>query len=217
MLLYWLRIGALLLCSASCGRGPSLGAAVQLDATSQSSSQPSLLDGKSNLYNKWIIVPEHKLLFCFIEKVGCKSFNQLFKSLRARYDPTQAAAGVWGSNNMTAHNLTEADIDAYVEDPLWHKAVFYREPLVRFLSAFRSKCEPHHDGDRQHCTATFGSEQPPFAAAVDRLSQQQPITDAHWRRQIHFCGGLQSKLVHFQTVEQLDAITSRQKCTRCLA
>ncbi|KAG5176413.1 hypothetical protein JKP88DRAFT_144507, partial [Tribonema minus] len=33
----------------------------------------------------------------------------------------------------------------------------------------------------------------------------------HWRRQVDFCGGLQSKLVHFQTVEQLDASTSRQK------
>ncbi|KAG5176412.1 hypothetical protein JKP88DRAFT_159115, partial [Tribonema minus] len=132
--------------------GGYLAAAVRLNIgvtnyyTSNTTTQydaATVADLKSRLYNKWIIVPEHKLLFCFIEKVGCTSFNELFRSLRSRYDPSQATGNIWGRNNMTVHGLTEADIDAYVEDPLWHKAVFFREPLVRFLSAFRSKCEPH--------------------------------------------------------------------------
>eukprot|EP00611_Tribonema_gayanum_P032697 TRINITY_DN9883_c0_g1_i1.p1 TRINITY_DN9883_c0_g1~~TRINITY_DN9883_c0_g1_i1.p1 ORF type:complete len:349 (-),score=37.67 TRINITY_DN9883_c0_g1_i1:695-1675(-) len=170
-----------------------------------------------NLYQHWIIVPEIKLLFCFIEKVGCESFNDLFRSYRSRWDPRQAKGRKpWRHNNMKAHNMSEADVDRLVLDETWHKAVFFREPLERFLSAFRSKCEPGHDIDREHCTDTFGSEDPPFAVAVDRLRQAPPITDAHWRPQSDFCGGLPSKLSHFQTVEQLDPATSHEKVSALL-
>jgi Sulfotransferase family len=62
--------------------------------------QPQHRPGKgvSSLHDHWIVVPEHKLLFCFVEKVACESFNQLFASLRSRYDPTQVQGGIWRKN-----------------------------------------------------------------------------------------------------------------------
>ncbi|KAG5179024.1 hypothetical protein JKP88DRAFT_327526 [Tribonema minus] len=140
---------------------------------------------------------------------NCQSFNHLFTSLRSRYDESLLEGDIWGRNDMHSHNMTLPQLADLVYDDTWHKAVFYREPLVRYLSAYRSKCEVGHDDGFELCTALFGKPNPTFAEAVERLTQDPPVDNPHFRPQVDFCGGLGAILPQFQTVEALDPRTSR--------
>jgi hypothetical protein len=63
------------------------------------------------------------------------------------------------------NHQTRSDLEDALEDPAWHKGVFVRDPLERFLSGYRSKCEPGHDGDTRHCMSAFGSHNASFVRA----------------------------------------------------
>ncbi|KAG5183561.1 Sulfotransferase family-domain-containing protein [Tribonema minus] len=176
----------------------------------------ALVQLPGDLTDHLLVIPEHKLLFCFIAKNNCLSFNDLFRSLRERYDPSLAEGPNFGRNSYTNHNMTLEQLTEYVYDPAWHKAVFYREPLVRFVSAFRSKCvrEPH--AGNGVCQAEFGRKYPQFTEVVGRLARGPPVSNPHWRPQADFCGGLSGMLSEFQTIEPLDARTSREKVAKLL-
>ena len=182
-------------------------------------------------------MPEHKLLFCYIEKNSCSAFNRLFASVRSRAVPSQSLVGKaeswvpWGLNSPKALKMgSAAQIMAMLKDPAWHKAVFYRDPLERFVSALQSKCElggAKVDGDgKDHCRGEFGTETATFEQAVDHIAREDNATDAalqrvnedvHFRRQSQFCGGLSHSLRYYDTVEQLDRATSRDKVIALLA
>ena len=49
------------------------------------------------LTENFIIVPERKLLFCYIEKVGATSFNRFFYDLR-NSQPDPHCCGMWWTN-----------------------------------------------------------------------------------------------------------------------
>ena len=55
-----------------------------------------------------------------------------------------------------------------MKDPAWLKVVIYRDPLERFLSAYRSKCEEEFDADNV-CDDVFHKKRPTFAEAIRRL------------------------------------------------
>ena len=97
--------------------------------------------------DRFIIIPEYKLMFCYIEKVGCTSFNHLFTSIRKQ-------DWHWFQNSPQALNYTKSDLEWILSNPEWQKAVFYRHPLDRVLSAYKSKCEwtDNRDSDGNiHC------------------------------------------------------------------
>ena len=50
------------------------------------------------LTENFIIVPERKLLFCYIEKVGATSFNRFFYDLRNTTQPDPHCCGMWWTN-----------------------------------------------------------------------------------------------------------------------
>ena len=106
-----------------------------------------------------------------------------------------AQKGIWFSNTPAKHGLTKNDVADLLVDPTWYKATFYREPLSRFLSGYRSKCEPGHDRDTKHCLKEFGSKRASFPEAASALAQldktivdKAQVVDVHWQRQARFCG-----------------------------
>ena len=163
--------------------------------------------------SRFLVVPEHNLLFCWMEvrprgaapprspapqKVGCSAFNDLFRSLRERYDPKMSSAKAYGANSAWKFGWTTHDIEAALHNRTWHKAVFYREPLERFVSAFKSKCVKGADKDgKKICGSEFAGGRPTFSAAVrhfvsmdaSKASDSQNV-NPHWKRQTRFCGGL---------------------------
>jgi len=180
------------------------------------------------ILDAFIVVPEHKLLFCYIEKVGCKNFNELFRRLRSRYDPSQME-GHWAARNTPGvHHLTKADLEEMLVSEEWHKAVFWRRPLERFASAWTSKCRGGADEDgQQHCQHQFGEASPyplPFEETISFLAnhdleegfENDTRFDRHWVNQHHYCGGLEHTLRHYNTVEELTMDTAHAKVSKML-
>ncbi|CAM9525058.1 unnamed protein product [Chrysoparadoxa australica] len=108
------------------------------------------------------------------------------------------------------HGLNLADLEDILMDPAWKKAVFYRDPVTRFLSGYRSKCEKGRDGakycgpDCSHpaCEAGFGSPLATFDQAIATV-QANEIGNPHWDPQYHACGGLDTTLEHYDFVTEL--------------
>lgn len=175
--------------------------------------------------DNFIVVPEAPLLFCFIEKVGSTQFQRLFQQVTHR-------KGVGGSffkaNSPKNHRLKTRDLERMMINKTWHKAVFYREPLERFLSAYNSKCGakwPKH-GDRdgpKHCFQEFHKFPISFSDAVTRMGESEPRNrswgrhNEHFVEQARFCGGLKDTLQFYDTIEQLDVTSANRKVKQLLA
>lgn len=186
---------------------------------------PELSD---DLLDRFIVVPEHHLLFCYMEKVACTNFNEVFRRLRIRYDPKQAEGGKWFRNSPEHHGLEKDDLARILVNTTWHKAVFYRDPVERFTSAYASKCG-HVDPDgEEHCESQFGTSSLPFGDAVQWIAdfdatgsglfgcQDDSSFDPHFKRIVDFCGGLDQTLQYYDTVEALDMETAHLKVAHLL-
>jgi len=164
------------------------------------------------------VVPEKKLLFCFMEKVGCKQFTTLFRNLRFP-DTYQnyAENNPWAVNQAWRWGYEKKDLEHILADPTWHKAVFYREPLERFLSAYKSKCEEHDGDGRRHCEQQFGKFPVEFKEAAASLANSTAVAkNRHFVPQARFCGGLDHTLQYYDTVERLERDSSREKVIELL-
>lgn len=180
---------------------------------------PRLAD---DLTEKFIVVPEHKLLFCYIEKVACTNFNMLFRSVRARYHPEQLEGSDYHRNTPEVHGVDLAHLERILANSSWHKAVFYRDPVERFVSAFASKCEGADEDGPAHCQDQFGFPNISFGDAVQQIddydhnrADPHPF-NRHFRLQSDFCGGLRNTLEYYDTVEELDRSTARAKVSTLL-
>ena len=105
---------------------------------------------------QWLFMPSQRLAFCWIQKVGCSSFKKLFDKAVPRAD--------WDRVRQ-AHR----SVQAIFNDPTWHKAVFYREPLARFASGWLDKCQG--GVTRLYCVHVFGGQNVSFRRAVLSLSE----------------------------------------------
>jgi len=121
------------------------------------------------------------------------------------------------------HPQSYVELEKILVDPSWRKALFYREPLSRFLSAFLFSCRGEKKW-RWMCADIFGSSEASFSAAVatlhtyggkvapngDRSHRGTAEMDAHVRPQADFCGGhLHDTLHRYDTVVELDPSSSR--------
>ena len=116
---------------------------------------PAQLQGERHV----LIIPEHRLLFCRIEKVACESFQDLFCSLAKHHQtadlPKRETNPLWKTNRgfevgcswskNTAQSLgvSSATVDELFANSSWLKSVFVRDPLERYSFW-------HHQHPRSH-------------------------------------------------------------------
>ena len=190
------------------------------------SKRPELTD---EFLDRFIVVPEYKLLFCYVEKVGCSMFNHLFRMLRLlhpslSFEEAQfQAATTWFRNTPEHHHVTKSELEDMLMDPMWTKATFFRDPATRFLSAYRSKCVFEEDGTG-HCRHAFGSPHPPstmvsFDQALLELNENpdEVFENEHFSPAHLFCGGLGTTLDYYDFVHQLRKPTSPDHIQRLLS
>ncbi|CAM9888125.1 unnamed protein product [Chrysoparadoxa australica] len=164
----------------------------------------------THLLRKFIVIPEVQLLFCSVPKVANTQFHLLLEAVQVAarreqgLDPAlPPAKNLFDMNTPQYHGLELADLEEMVMDPTWKKAVFYRDPVTRFLSAYRSKCEEGHDGDRVQCKQAFGSSSASFDQAIATI-QAGPVRNLHWSSQVTLCGGLSTAMLeHYDLVAEL--------------
>ena len=79
--------------------------------------------------DRFIIVPEYRLAFCYIEKVAGTSFNELFREVRGQH---RSGPTFW-RNDPSAHGLQKSDLERIVSTPEWHKAGLPTRVYLRYL------------------------------------------------------------------------------------
>lgn len=157
------------------------------------------------------MLPHYKLLFCRIPKAGSTAISDLVSSISPPPFPEHPS---WTYHQPPDHNLYAADVSRILRDPTWQKVVIYREPLSRFLSAYRSKCEGY-DGDGV-CEAVFHGPTPSFADAIRNMILQDNFhPDIHFIPQAELCN-LQMALPYFSDRFVLDRSSSFAKIKRIL-
>lgn len=138
------------------------------------------------------------MVFCWIQKVGCTRFKKVFNDLHMQLNFA----------NRPERHYNYKDI---LRDPKIHKAMFFREPMSRFLSGYLDKCG---DRTRVYCVRVFGVKDITFPDAVFKLKELDPNKlDGHFHAQTKHCGGLTKEILRtvFTTVEELqDQATTRQ-------
>ena len=161
--------------------------------------------------NDFAVLPQHSLLFCRIHKAGSSAITDLVSSIAPPPYPHHSS---WTYHQPSDNGFSPADLTSILEDPSWLKVVIYREPLARFLSAYRSKCEDF-DAD-QVCSAVFHDRSPSFAGAIRQMMLREDFTpDGHFHPQAEICN-LRSTLPYFSNAFALDRSKSYATITRIL-
>ena len=127
------------------------------------------------------------VITCGIEKNGITLLNRILaKVMGGRFE--------WFPANPSTVGLSlEAFKDRLGDaSSSWRKLVVYRDPMERFLSAYRSKCllaDGDRDG-RKHCHDLFrlNDSQISVLNVASRLPQYGHH-NPHWATQTSFCGG----------------------------
>jgi hypothetical protein len=146
-------------------------------------------------------------------------FNHLFRMLRL-YHPDVAknpaevahlANFTWWRNTPKHHNLTKSDLEDILVNPNWTKAVFYRDPVMRFLSAFRDKCENTLVGKSSYCKrfASLGPNSSNFDSVLSQIQNGSLglLKNPHFAFTSDFCGGLGSTIEYYDFVQELNSDT----------
>ena len=90
-----------------------------------------------------IVIPEYKLLFFSIPKVGCTVFKQLFRRIAGCQDWRQTRGGL--PHDPTVNDLkylyhySKEDAFHILTSEEWTRAIFVRDPKARVLSAYLNK------------------------------------------------------------------------------
>ena len=147
----------------------------------------------------YMFTDAEKLMICTIGKVGYRDFRDLVNKMHiekgTEYRIRYLLDKKW---NEEANKL--------VEDPTVHKAIFYRDPLERFLSAYMSLCEGEDTTEFRFCKVAFGDEKITFADAVMQMpGKSEDTLSAPLKPQHTHCGGITRELLDksFTTKQQL--------------
>ena len=136
-----------------------------------------------------IVLESHKLIFFSIPKVSCTTFKQLFRRMMG-YKNWKSQDGVLmlphnphrnGLKYLYDYSLEEAN--EMMTSPLYTRAVFVRDPKMRFLSAFLDKALSN-DGSylRDKCCPT--GECIEKAQTLEGFLQlTETCQDTHWMPQ----------------------------------
>lgn len=131
----------------------SLGLVVLASAVAGEGTGPAQEQRISSVFaDHLLVVPRHNLVLCFIDKAACAASNAVALKLQqpdAHFDLSHGiSAGIWHKNEYKKHGMRLNDLREAMQNNTWVKAVFFRNPVDRFLSAYNSKCLPGHDYDR---------------------------------------------------------------------
>jgi hypothetical protein len=172
-------------------------------------------------------IPEAKLIFCGIPKVGVTEWIKFFRHAIGAKDYLSLPHYKEDRKTFFMSTLDPDKAQEIMNDPSWTKAVFFRNPFERLLSAYEDKIvnkaytqKVFHIGD----LSTPQSERPvlTFAEFVDRIADNTTnadcsnpnglgsCTDPHWKPQVMTCG-LDRLLPNFDFIASFDHISEHTK------
>ena len=151
--------------------------------------QDALRNDRSRWFNRVKVLKKSRMLICAVEKNGLSIIQRL--AWLAEDKSPSNMVDYWNRFTPARQKLPFRDFLALMyNDSSWRKVIVYRNPLERFLSAYRSKCllGDAHDG-RTHCHKVFRLEDENVslvnvAYRLRTFGRHNP----HWAPQSDFCG-----------------------------
>ena len=173
-------------------------------------------------------IPEAKLIFCGIPKVGVTEWVKFFRYALGAKDYLSLPHYKEDRMDFLMKKLEYSKAEELWNDPTWTKAVFFRNPFERLLSAYMDKFVGNSYTQKifniGNLTAPK-SERPvlAFAQFVDRIADTSPTsdncqnpnglsacTDPHWGPQMMMCG-LDYWMPKFDFLGSFDHISEHTK------
>jgi hypothetical protein len=161
-------------------------------AITSTAQNPYAINAANEDADGLVAIPEARFAFCWIEKVGCSLWSTVLSKI-FRKDPGFAGDSTQG-HWQVVKDARKADPDGVskvFKDPKATRAVFVRDPLERFASAFLDKCVTNckngncvmmwNDGEYRKSIS--------FADAVKWMLKQDVanISNRHWSLQSEHC------------------------------
>jgi hypothetical protein len=137
-------------------------------------------------YEGLYVNKDAKFAFCLIEKNACSAWSTIFQRMETgNLDWNSASYGIAQSS------FSSEDAAHVFSDTSASRAVFIRDPLERFLSAFLDKCTSGSCANSFCFMRSADQSGSPiaFSAAVDWLKDKDgnSLGDGHWSSQASHC------------------------------
>ena len=163
---------------------------------------------------------------CTINKVGSTALAMLRSIVRGRsftWESPQTSCWqiddvMWCGEAGTGEREGRRTLASLFADQTWARVVIYRDPLERFVSAFRSKCEQADHDWRSQCDEVFGfgrqangnRQNITLESVARRLTDPslRAWTNPHWAPQRSFCGDLLASWPSFTHHLELHSMAS---------
>lgn len=137
-----------------------------------------------------IVIEEYKLLFFTVPKVACTTFKQLFRRIAGMpdwksQDPKRMLPHNPVENGLKyLYNYTLEEANEFMTSPEWTRAIFVRDPKMRFLSAFLDKSLGNFGNHvRVKCCRKTRACVKPAQTSKGFLEVIQNCSDPHWNPQ----------------------------------
>lgn len=148
-------------------------------------------------YQGLFVYPPKKFAFCLMEKNGCSTWiRKIFQPLFYKNEAECNDAAVNGCLDGKDYKISERSqrefgtpgIESIFQDPAATRAVFVREPLERFASAFINKCIDEDWSHEPHGGGNCPMKSKVFKDAVEwALTNDMTSVEGHWLPQALHC------------------------------
>jgi hypothetical protein len=179
----------------------------------------------SDFQHHFFFLPDAKLLFCGIPKVGISEFVSFFRYSYGAEDYLSMPHNKNDREEFLLGRLSRSMATQLIQDPTWTKAVFFRDPAERLLSAYLNKIVGEgytqtvfdlHGNTNESTTYVLN-----FTAFVDLVTLPgvtkcsnprglHACTDPHWKPQVMTCG-LDYLLPHMDFIGSFDHLAQHTK------
>ena len=178
---------------------------------------------RSGPFDRTFLIPQGKLLFCGIPKVGITQWLRFSRFVFGAGDYQSVPHYKNDILPFQFDNLSRLRQEEVMSDPTWTKAIFLRDPAERFLSAYLDKVEQRQfrelDLDIKTTNTTIrvnmfhnwvqSLETTPFANCQNRTGPSW-CWDPHWRPQV-YSGRIREMLPSFDFVGSLSQAANHTK------
>lgn len=157
-------------------------------ARNRASEAPLSFHNYNDHHNSWqglFVQPDLGFAFCPIQKNGCSSWSPVLTKMFFNDSSFDAGKGDTQISMRSQEKYGEEGMERVFRNPHAIRAVFVRDPLARFASAFMDKCITP-SSRRANCPAL--KDGIVFRDAVKwALKENLAMTNPHWKPQAYHC------------------------------
>ena len=145
--------------------------------------------------NRLAVVPNMFLIVCTIDKCAQTTQLELLRHL-ANQKPLRK-----GQNPFTLSSKNREYLHQNLQNDSWKKMVVIRDPVERFVSAYKSKCLLADEDGHRHCSHEFKIPQQNMSIdIVIAHLEKKKSSNYHWSLQSETCGGIHNYIHHFTII-----------------